>query len=323
MNNNLSPKPKTGSGAFIVAAIGLIASCIGIFAFVTGLETLPDIINSSEHPPLPSQTQQLTLAENDSQATTLPDELQGGMISACNPQPIGNSRKIPSDNPGVSVEMFKDANLTTLGAVIVRLSGANAPLAGELTLVYPAVRSISGQWTLRDKIGLIEWPGDYFPNRGYETDYNGEIIVCPIPSGDYVLIPAGAVYFAKYLQGTWGVPGLENELIPIPVEAGSVTIVSIRLAQLDVGVISPNGTAQTDIVVYAYCQTNNIAGAPVSDETRSGCAMHPVRKTDSRGVATFYLGSGTYFVEAEGCETLTDIHLDPAAYQEVIIRQTE
>lgn len=51
MNNNISPKPKTGSGAFIVAAIGLIASCIGIFAFVTGLETLPDIITPATAQP--------------------------------------------------------------------------------------------------------------------------------------------------------------------------------------------------------------------------------------------------------------------------------
>jgi hypothetical protein len=218
---------------------------------------------------------------------------------------------MPFDNPTVMIEVYQgiDNLPQDQGKVVVQIMAGESPLVREEVEFYSAVVSIAGEWATELAM----------PRQIYETDING-IVTETLPAGDYILVPSyGSTQ--NDLGGSWGIVGIHENtprnFVPFPIVGGKVTRITVSLAQLDIGVISPDGHVRSGAVVNVYCQTTDIAGNPVAMD--SGCSAE-ARKTSAEGIATHYLGAGTYIVKLFGENTeIYDITLAPGEYRLEII----
>lgn len=275
-NQDLGNKP-------IIVIIGLIASCIAIFAFVTGKQSIFDFFGSStpiinapptqrnNNTPYPSDTPEISIIPSETPKPT-------------SRPPASPPKTIEFDNPAVSIVVKSSDISDGTGAAHFEFYADNTPLRDISLLFVPAVVDISGRWTSSYEAGTV-----------YKTDSNGVIDVSLEP-GDYAAVneDAGAVW--NKLMGAWGIQasssnGYPTEMIIFPVEAGKTTEITVNLSVLEIGLISSNGDALKDKLINLYCQGKDIAGKIVPSDR---CQWF--EKTDITGLATFYLGAGTYYI---------------------------
>jgi hypothetical protein len=227
---------------------------------------------------------------------------------------------LPIENPTVKVELYDREIGGEGGSIIVSIESGGRAVRSQEVAIKPAVQTIAGEWT----------PTNNRYGDGYDVE--GAIEV-PRRPGDYVLL-AGNVcgIHNQYLRGTWGVLGADYsgkqiQLVPFPVRASKTTKITISLAQLDVGILSPEGRAVSEARVCAYCQETDIAGNPVSITDVDGCYDSCVcKKTDNTGLATIHLGAGTYTIGVKyffSSAELPDVVLSPGEHRTEILTLKE
>jgi len=300
---------------WIIAAIGLIASCIAIFAFVTGLETLPEIfsIATKERPTSVQSTPVLEPTETPWSVPT--SELEANSSSEFwTPMPIGLPTSVQFENPTVAIQLYAGSNLLPSdGAVVLQITGAGSPLQGQEIKFKSAAKTISGEWTAVsvEDSAVLEWErqhnADFFIYNIYETDANG-MLGAVLPVGDYVLINGCPDCVGDQLRGTWGILGREEEgywlqVIPFTVISGKITKITVSLAQLNIEVLEADGQAAVGANIELFCQTPDIAGNPAPLDIPY---CHAYAETDSIGVAAIYLGAGTYYITVEAYSSFAD-----------------
>jgi hypothetical protein len=296
---------------WIVAGIGLCASCIGIFSFLTGWQTVPDIVNTA----MPatsiyaSLTPTLFLTPTPLATSTNQPETDN------NTQPTIEINSTPEIIPFENVTTTIERSSGSTG-FIIQILGGGKPLQKITRLdVARATQAISGEWTIDPSV---------VNSTTHELDVNG-MVTDSVPPGDYIMFTSSETAWFDNLGGTWGIFGLgfsyEIQLIPFSVQSDKTTKVTISLAKLDVGVLSPDGHAVSNALVYIYCQGKDIAGNPIALE-KSGC-KNRFEKTDTTGLATFYVGAGTYIVEVAWGSPSTvryDITVSPGENKTEIIQ---
>jgi hypothetical protein len=159
--------------------------------------------------------------------------------------------------------------------------------------IYPVVRDIKGN--LQEVC------------RGCGTDLSFSfsplgIAKDDVPVGNWLVRQNGAVYTA-HLYGWWGntivgeIVGDQHEFV-FPVIDGCITKSTVSPGKLEIGVLNTDHTkALVDISVYVYCQGKDIAGNIIPDARCPGREYGVFEPTDATGVATFFLGPGTYFIK--------------------------
>jgi hypothetical protein len=273
---NLENKP-------IVVILSLIASCIGIFVFVTGKQNISAIFGSST--PITNASP----AQRDTN-TPFPSELpEAPLIASATARPTiappaSPPKTIDFDNPAVSIVLKSSEISDGNGMAHFEFQADNTPLRDISLLFVPAVIDIAGRWTSGYEAGTI-----------YKTDPNGVIEVALEP-GNYAALNRDAAAVWNKLMGNWGIQGSNSngrliEMIVFPIEAGKTTEITVELSILEIGLISTNGDALKNKLIYVHCQGKDIAGNIIPSDR---CKWN--EQTDIAGLATFYLGSGTYFI---------------------------
>lgn len=234
-------------------------------------------------------------AANQSSEQPSPTLTATSAPTSSTPVALGTPEAVAFENPTVNISLYEGTNLPHgYGSVVVEIMASGSPLQGVQIAFAPAIQNITGEWAKGD---IKDWPPEL--RKGccpiYVTDLNG-VAGEVFPQGDYILLDATSYGSFPRLQGSWGIVGRDGnnpvQMVPFTIRAGKITKIALSLAQLDIGVLSADGHAVVRNVVWVYCQGADIAGDPISAE---GCRQDSL-KTAATGIATFYLGVGTYMV---------------------------
>lgn len=266
----------------IIVVLGLIASCIAIFTFITGRQSIPEVLGTrlfipSQNPPSIAHSS----TEEASTPTAMPQPTESAALVLKGPTSI--PQVVEFDNPAVSITVTDSGDTRKQGNVHFQFSAGDTPLRNVALLFASATQDITGRWTAADAIGQI-----------YKSNPDGVINVLLAP-GDYAALNMdGSAY--NQLMGAWGIQasssdGLPTEMIVFPVVVGKTTDIVVSLARLEIGLISTQGDALKGKAAKIDCQGTDIAGKKVPS---GRCEVY--QKTDITGVATFNLGPGTYMV---------------------------
>ncbi len=198
-NEGLGNKP-------IIVLIGLIASCIAIFAFVTGRQSIIDIISTPLVKPellnTPLFVERSATPTNQPSPTVMPDTPIPTIA-----EPTTTPMVIDSSNSGVSITIRDlPSNSSGQGNIRIQFLAGNEPLRNVGIWFHKATQDITGKWTLTEGVTR---------NGGYmvadNTNENG-IIEDTLDVGNY------AAYNQGYndgnltaLNGTWGVKAFYTE----------------------------------------------------------------------------------------------------------------
>lgn len=244
-----------------IAIIGLIASLIAIFTFLTGIVSIMDFTGASQKP------------EN-------------------NPQPVSTvdyGNNSVSEQATLSAPTLQDKSK---GGVKVTITGGNNPLPNIPIVFAPATKDISGKWTAKfeggnlystDSNGIIETDldsGTYALLDRSGASRNNDCL-----GGSWGITGSDA-------------NGNEIEMAIFSISTGIVTNVDIPLARLDVGLLSAiDGSAIKGEPVMVSIQILDIAGNKIERDEYGPCSYN---LTDERGIASLNLGAGTYIVKVSG-----------------------
>lgn len=267
-------------------AIGLIASCIAIFVFLTGRQSMWDILKASNIPVptfAPASTVppiQITDSIPSPTDTPLPTHT---------PRPV--ETRLIENEENYRIEQISNGN-TVVEIYLIVPSGF--PVDRQRFVAKPVIRDIAGNWQFdREKREI------------YLAVSSTGIAQAEAPSGNYLLALTSAVY-ENYLSGWWGnttiyIPVVRYQGILFSVQQGWTTSVTLTISRLEIGVLDSSGTnALPDISVKLFCQGQDVAGKIVPDpKCEGGPGINNIENTDSTGVATFFVGPGTYFIEVE------------------------
>jgi len=175
---------------------------------------------------------------------------------------------------GVEIIIFDDANAGPKGQILLEITAA-----GEaLDISYPirkATQDFTGEWRVIDEyLGSI-YPGDTDPfNRDFEP-------------GDYAVLLGSPDFVDENL-------GLNT--VFVPKQEWRTTLVRASLGVLEVGVLSAEGEALQDELVFVARQAVDVTGNPVEAEDGGDTDFAGITRTDGRGIADLALAEGTYVV---------------------------
>lgn len=175
--------------------------------------------------------------------------------------------------------------------------------------IYPVVKDIAGNWQL-------EHPG--FGSQYYFKFSSQGVAEEEIPSGNWMVKPDIAVYNA-HLYGRWGNTIIGDEIgFVFPVRSGCTTKSTLLGGKLEIGILDSTGTnARIDTLVTVFCQTTDIAGKKISDISCPGGQYGVRENSEPAGVATFYLGPGTYYIVVTG--PFNGANYNPKNYYDISI----
>lgn len=294
-----SDKRSSGLGNQpLVIVIGLIASIIGIFAFITGKENVAEVFSPPtleiNHTYSPSQNDSLVDATNlqNSTPTQLSSDTSSQVLSSTDtPIPPFTDMSVPIPKyPGLEIIASEKMEENRYGIAEIELR----TFAGEK--IYPNVFRITGvtkdianNWTyyLRAETGSTM--------EQVETGVNR-----------YYLHTPGYYSF-------WTSHGLincyPNDEFPFPIVAvnqGEKVVVNLKLGLLEVGVLSTDNKVVPNVSVTIGTKTEAIDGSPVY--TR--CSPDSGSLVDERGVASFVVVEGIYSVKINRSSSMLEEWID-------------
>jgi hypothetical protein len=246
-----------------VVIVGIIASALTLFSFLTGIFSIKDIFPDNSNPQYSLPPAQPIVTEppyraNDPVATDVPSS----------PESISNENNLS-----------------------ITLLAGGAPIREDFLsfLISPASKDIAGSWTALEDSG-----------QTYEPDING-VISASLSPGEYALVYTEGGRYHTPLGGSWGTVtgmkpnGYRQQLVVFSINSGEKTEIEIPLATLEVGLLSKSGEALREKYVKIYCQGTDVSGKKIPAEDETGCyAVYG--HTDATGLVSFNLGAGTYVI---------------------------
>jgi len=154
------------------------------------------------------------------------------------------------------------------------------------------VKDIAGGWQIGDR--RIGETFDCALQSDLKFDSNG-VAKINLPKGYYALFQHHHIG----IHGYWGNALVANRwpAYVFPVEFGWITKVNFTISKLEVGLLDKAGTnALPGMKINLFSQTQDIAGKRISHN------ISPLTTSivDPTGIATFYIGHGTYFISIYG-----------------------
>jgi hypothetical protein len=308
--------------ALMVAGLAIVGFLALATCAVITLIVGPGLLSPDGAEELPPEETSVRAEETSVRATDTPKPVP----TSSTPMAVGAPEMVNLDNPTLNVEIFKGDNVPgSMGVALIEIRAGGKPLQEtQRVQIFKAVQTITGEWTSDSgSSGLGPFEA--------ELDANG-MATFILPPGDFILVTKSSCSWFDHLHGTWGVfvasaGGYRQQLVPFTIFEGRITKVTINLAQLDIGVLaSDDGLAASGVITRLYCQGTDIAGNPVAIEPTGSCICM-FAETDSTGLATHYVGAGTYIVELEAYRSLSDetvlhgVTLNPGEHRTEILTQ--
>ena len=178
----------------IVVILGIIASCIAIFTFLTGRQSIIEVISRpstlpdfTKTPDLSPRTSPTMLQEESLTPTATPTQL---VLS-----PTGTPMVIDSRNPGVSISLIDlpSASSSQQGDVRIQFLAGNEPLRDMEIQLFSISEDITGKWTIAPVGG----------SGILNTDQNG-VIFESLDPGNYAVWNGDYTATWNPLHGSWG-----------------------------------------------------------------------------------------------------------------------
>ncbi|MCB0018626.1 MAG: hypothetical protein KDE09_12615 [Anaerolineales bacterium] len=263
----------------VFLVIGIVASCLTIFGFVTSLFSLRDLYSLFVDSPSPSPTRTNPEVPNNQELDLTTPTVSLQTVSPTS-LPIKNYET-------ATVVMSQLPFASGLGTVNVRwVSAGDVQLENFEITVSEVIIDIRGTPVADSRVGQ---------SRG-TTDRNGEIQFDDLPPGDYAMILDDDGHSA---MGAWGEQGEYNgrsrEMIIFPVEAGMQTEIVVILSLLEIEVWNLSGSKVfKDEHLYLMCEDRDIAGNLIPSDRCNGEVLWEYDYPT--GVAQFHVGPGTYFL---------------------------
>lgn len=280
---------KQDRDRFLVLLAGTIIAGLIAFNFwpfivpgETAAESRPP---TTEVEPSPIPSPAMTLTPTKDRPTAIPT-----------PPPSPTTTAVPEivefENPSVSIVVHDNRGNSGEGLVRFRILVAGNPQRDTMFRIWPVTKDIAGEWSLAENTNL----GTSYTHQS--TDSNGTLEQV-LPSGMYAIIDdeGRTIKRCDKLGGTWGIQGFDGndreEMIVFPIYAGKITEVAVSLGLLEVALLSSDGSAVKDHLVYVYPQIYDVASQPMKSEDY----LNEICDTGATGLATFALGQGTYVVD--------------------------
>jgi hypothetical protein len=309
----MTNKPDWGRNPAIVL-IGLIASIIAIFAFITGIQSIRDLSSSDATPApalqsLATATMKVGMGGDTMVTTEVPRSTSTRRPTTTptatempKPSPTPYIEKIESDFPGMTIQVIDDISDESTGQVVIRVFAASSAVDPYALYVDHAVKDIAGNWQTVGAAG-----------HSIHTYDDGTCVATPLEEGYYTM------YYGSGAIDCWG--GGEYPYVIFPVFAGKTTVVEITFGVLEVGVLNANGSASTGTSVDIAVEGRDIAGSPIFTECGGGL-------TDARGIATLVVGEGVYALRydlgwAEYGDWLREVSVKAGEVKRVVLTITE
>lgn len=274
MKSNLGNHP-------VIVFIGLIASCIAIFAFITGIDNIRQFFSSNtNYSNTPNQPNENTYIITDTPAE---------------PQVISQEPVKTRNYKNVTITMQDWNEEPGQGKVKIQWLAGSKPINRKSTGITEADFDVLGvptaNWTSTD--------ANY-------ADING-IVEFVVKPGQYALLDVRSLLSggeSTSIAGMWGEIGQLDTghkmiMVIFPVQEGKMTTVIVHLALLQFGILNSNGTqALTNACSFnLYCQGQDISGNMIpSDACGDNTYNNNTRCTNLSGIAEFYVAPGVYFL---------------------------
>ncbi|MFZ5822691.1 MAG: hypothetical protein ACOYYJ_22595 [Chloroflexota bacterium] len=280
-----------------VVIIGIVASVLTLFSFLTGIFSIKDIFSSDN---------------NSSQYSSPPTQ------HIVTEAPYEANVPIATTFPDSSESTLDENNLS------ITLLAGGAPLWGDNLgfLIPQANKDIAGNWTALREGGVLYYP-----------DVNG-VVSALLDPGEYALVFKDAEIYHASFGGSWGTVtgmkpnGYRQQMIIFSINSGEKTKIEIPLATLEVGLLSNSGEALKKKYVKVYCQGTDVSGKKTLAENATGC-YSVYGHTDATGLIKFNLGAGTYVIyvseDPPGSKDIQqdiykfDVNLEPNEIKRIII----
>jgi serine/threonine protein kinase len=183
--------------------------------------------------------------------------------------------------------------------------GDGSPITDKYLEVFHQRRDLASQWVTDG--GDIAWS---------RTDNTGLVA--------FDLAPGSYIVRADFTGYNWGDASDVEGKADVPVEAGKITRLTIRLNRLIVGFRYGDGTPIRDQYLEIYEQKQDLAGNWVTDGGEAAWG-----RTDNTGTAVFDLAPGPYIVAAsfkgynwgDAYDTMGKANVRAASGQETILIQ--
>lgn len=242
-----------------VVIVGIVASVLTLFSFLTGIFSIKDIFPSSEG------NTQYSPPPTEYVVTEAPYEAN---------VPIATDAPITTDESNLKITLL----------------AGGAPLRGDFLsfLLSPANKDIAGNWTALEDGGYT-----------YAPDVNGLISASLSPGDYALVYTDEGRYHAPMggNWGTTGMNpnGVRQQMIVFSINPGEVTNIEIPLATLEIGLLSKSGEALREKYIKVSCQGSDVSGKKIPAESETGC-VGVYGHTDATGLVRFNVGAGTYVI---------------------------
>jgi hypothetical protein len=255
------------------------------------VRTTPQIVSAAISPTA-TYTRVSTFSATAKKATDTPTPPISTPSRTATLQITSVPQVIDSGNKGVSITLRESTSAAGNGNVRIQILAGGKPL--KWTFYYSqAVKDIADHWTMIGDQTYVD------------PDLNG-MIQLSLPPNTYAL---NAYQSFAPIRGSWGIQGADGEeLIVFPVVTGKETVVVLSLGILEIGILDENGNAQPGAYVDVRLQTTDIAGKKIKSN-RGGHDTF-VSQADGRGIATTYVGAGTYMVTIFGYANDESVYYD-------------
>ena len=281
--------------------LGLVATIITIFVFLTGWQSIWDIFRSLPTSPLSTAT----VDRNEASIPTARAELV--TVSTSTDQPTDSHQQTPESPIDLAVDypVHSGINLNLVRSqssgvkISIQIPGGGTPaqklLADAQFTLWPSIKDITGQWAINRDGGNLK--------SDITLDQSNVTFVSLSP-GNYAIEDDGFYGLLGCTTPFMPNGGIDSiPFIPFPIQNGYETDIVFTPARLDVGVLSLSGNAQNGVSIGVDCQGSDISGKPIAYNpacSNQQCAISVgFGITDSSGLATIFMAPGTYMIRMD------------------------
>lgn len=283
----LNKKDDFGKTIGIWASIAtIIGTCIAVIALVPAFGQW---ISPKEQSAIPQPTFTPVINFYPTQTEEVFIAPTNGDLATNTPEPAITPTNIP-----VEPKTIEQTDIYTIiirspnaeehsGGLKVRLYAGNEPTAAKMQ-VFNAMKDVTDKWVPTRGDDGMGWFGNY------EEDMFSNPEPLELTSGMYVLT-------APYIVGHWGNEYLygentgEQHYLTFPVEEGLVTEITLRLALLEIGILTRDNQPANGVQLNIECLSNEYGLT-----TGKVSCGYQYEQTNAGGLASYVIAAGNYTV---------------------------